>query len=64
MVVGLRVHPFIITLGTMWILRGIAFVASSAESILLPAALTRVAKASLGLGAVAVSGADARRCSS
>ena len=40
MVVGLRVHPFIITLGTMWILRGIAFVASKAESILVPAALT------------------------
>ena len=36
MVVGLRVHPFIITLGTMWILRGVAFVASNAESILLP----------------------------
>jgi ribose transport system permease protein len=49
MVVGLRVHPFIITLGTMWILRGIAFVISGAESILLPAPLTRVAKASLGL---------------
>jgi len=51
MVVGLRVHPFIITLGTMWILRGIAFVTSKAESILLPESLTRVAKASLGLGA-------------
>jgi ribose transport system permease protein len=49
MVVGLRVHPFIITLGTMWILRGIAFVVSGAESILLPADLTRLAKASLGL---------------
>jgi ribose transport system permease protein len=49
MVVGLRVHPFIITLGTMWILRGIAFVVSGAESILLPAPLTRLAKASLGL---------------
>jgi ribose transport system permease protein len=49
MVVGLRVHPFIITLGTMWILRGVAFVASHAESILLPPVLTRVAKASLGL---------------
>ena len=36
LVVGLGVHPFIITLGTMWILRGIAFVASNAESILLP----------------------------
>jgi ribose/xylose/arabinose/galactoside ABC-type transport system permease subunit len=50
LVVGLGVHPFIITLGTMWILRGIAFVASRAESILLPSALTHVAKASLGLG--------------
>ena len=50
MVVGLGVHPFIITLGTMWILRGIAFVVSRAESILLPEPLTRVAKASLGLG--------------
>ena len=49
MVVGLRVHPFIITLGTMWILRGIAFVISGAESILLPPPLTRLAKASLGL---------------
>lgn len=51
MVVGLGVHSFIITLGTMWILRGLAFVASHAESILVPAALTSVAKASLGLGA-------------
>lgn len=50
LVVGLRVHPFIITLGTMWILRGIAFVASRAESILVPEPLTRVAKAPLGLG--------------
>ncbi len=48
LVVGLGVHPFIITLGTMWIVRGIAFVTSNAESILLPNALTRVAKASLG----------------
>jgi ribose transport system permease protein len=49
MVVGLRVHPFVITLGTMWILRGVAFVSSHAESILVPAALTRVAKSPLGL---------------
>jgi ribose transport system permease protein len=49
MVVGLKVHPFIITLGTMWILRGIAFVASQAESIGLPPALTAIAKAPLGL---------------
>jgi len=51
MVVGLRVHPFIITLGSMWILRGIAFVSSKAESILLPESLTHFAKAPLGLGA-------------
>jgi ribose transport system permease protein len=49
MVVGLKVHPFIITLGTMWVLRGIAFVTSQAESILVPDALTHAAKASLGL---------------
>jgi ribose transport system permease protein len=49
LVVGLKVHPFIITLGTMWILRGIAFVASNAESILVPSALTNLAKASVGL---------------
>jgi ribose transport system permease protein len=51
MVVGLGVHPFIITLGSMWVLRGIAFVSSRAESILLPEPLTRLAKAPLGLGA-------------
>lgn len=51
MVVGLGVHSFIITLGTMWIFRGIAFVLSHAESILVPTALTDVAKAPLGLGA-------------
>jgi ribose transport system permease protein len=50
LIIGLRVHPFIITLGTMWILRGLAFVASRAESILLPEPLTAVTKASLGLG--------------
>jgi ribose transport system permease protein len=48
-VVGLGVHPFIITLGTMWVLRGIAFVSSNAESIGLPRALTGLAKAPLGL---------------
>jgi ribose/xylose/arabinose/galactoside ABC-type transport system permease subunit len=51
LVVLLRVHPFIITLGSMWILRGIAFVSSKAESILVPESLTTVAKASLGMGA-------------
>jgi ribose transport system permease protein len=50
MVIGLGVHPFIITLGTMWMLRGIAFVISRAESILVPESLTAVAKAPLGLG--------------
>jgi ribose transport system permease protein len=50
LVVGLKVHPFIITLGTMWVLRGIAFVTTRAESILLPPAPTAVVKAHLGLG--------------
>lgn len=50
MVIGLGVHPFIITLGTMWMLRGVAFVISRAESILVPGALTSVAKAPLALG--------------
>jgi ribose transport system permease protein len=49
MVVGLRVHPFIITLGTMWIFRGVAFVVSRAESILVPPSITTAVKASLGL---------------
>src|SRR5690349_17816817 len=49
LVVGLRVHPFIITLGTMWMLRGVAFVATKAESILVPQSLTAFAKAPLGL---------------
>jgi ribose/xylose/arabinose/galactoside ABC-type transport system permease subunit len=49
MIVELDVHPFIITLGTMWVLRGIAFVVSRAESILVPPVLTTVAKSSLGL---------------
>lgn len=47
---ALGVHPFVVTLGTMWVYRGIAFVASHAESILLPGVLTRFAKSSLGLG--------------
>lgn len=50
MIIGLGVHPFIITLGTMWMLRGLAFVISRAESILVPQSLTAVAKASLGTG--------------
>ncbi len=50
LVVGLGVHPFIVTLGTMWVLRGIAFVASRAESVLVPGVLTDVVKAPLGLG--------------
>lgn len=49
MVVGLRVHPFIVTLGTMWILRGIAFVVSRAESILVPQAVTAAVRSPLGL---------------
>jgi ribose transport system permease protein len=44
MIVALKVHPFIVTLGTMWIYRGIAFVSSRAESILVPSSLTGVVK--------------------
>jgi ribose/xylose/arabinose/galactoside ABC-type transport system permease subunit len=51
MVVGFGVHPFIITLGSMWILRGVAFVTSKAESIPLPESLIHFAKSPLGLGA-------------
>src|SRR5262245_19430059 len=36
MVVGLGVHPFIITLGTMWIFPGIAFLASKVDALLGP----------------------------
>ncbi len=49
LIVSLQVHPFIITLGFMWVLRGIAFVASKAESILVPDVLTKAVKFSLGL---------------
>lgn len=49
MVCRLGVHPFIITLGTMWIFRGIAFVETKAMSILVPDSLTQFAKANLGL---------------
>jgi len=43
MVVGLRVHPFIITLGTMSIFRGIAFVTTRAQAVTdYPLALAHV----------------------
>ncbi len=48
LIVKLKVHPFIITLGTMWIYRGITFVSSKAESILVPNAITSIIKANLG----------------
>ena len=51
MVAKLNVHPFIITLGTMWIYRGIAFVSSKAESLLVPPGLTEFAKNTLGMKA-------------
>lgn len=49
LVARLRVHPFIITLGTMWVFRGVAFVASKGLSINFPEGLTGVLKATLGL---------------
>jgi ribose/xylose/arabinose/galactoside ABC-type transport system permease subunit len=49
MITWLGVHPFIITLGTMWVFRGVAFVSSRGESILLPTSLTSFAKSNVGL---------------
>lgn len=49
--VGLGVHPFIISMGTMLIFRTAAFVPSKAESIPLPDALVGGIKATLGLRA-------------
>ena len=49
MVAKLGVHPFIITLGTMWIYRGLAFVTSKAESISVATTITDFTKANLGL---------------
>ena len=50
MVIGLKVHPFVITIGTLWIFRGLAFVLSKGNSILIPNPLTDFAKARMGLG--------------
>jgi len=49
MVSTLGVHPFVITLGTMWVFRGLSSTTSKAESILVPTSLTDASKASLGL---------------
>ena len=49
MVAKLGVHPFIITLGTMWVFRGISFVTTNAASITVPTSLTDFAKMNLGL---------------
>ena len=40
LVVYLRVHPFIITLGPMWILRGFAFVRTKAVCLMVPPSWT------------------------
>ncbi len=49
LIARLGVHPFIITLGTMWVYRGIAFVTTKAQSILAPEQLTQFTKSNLGL---------------
>lgn len=51
LVARLKVHPFIITLGTMWVFRGLSFVISGGLSITFPEGLTGVLKATLGLEA-------------
>jgi ribose/xylose/arabinose/galactoside ABC-type transport system permease subunit len=50
MVSALKVHPFIITLGTMWVFRGVSFVVSKAQSIPFQDAAIDVVKSTLGLG--------------
>lgn len=50
LICGLGVHPFIITLGTMLLFRGVAFVMTEAQSILLPQSFTDLAKYTFGLG--------------
>jgi len=51
LIVGLRMHPFIITLGTMAIFRGIALVASGGQSIGdFPPALQKIVKFEVGDG--------------
>lgn len=55
MVVGFRVHPFIITLGTMAIFRGIVFVLSEGQSISgFPDALQGFLKAEVRIGGTGV----------
>lgn len=49
MVCRLGIHPFIITLGTMWVFRGIAFVETHGMSVLVPDPLTHFVKSNLGL---------------
>lgn len=49
MVSLLKVHPFIITLGTMWIFRGISFVVSKAISVPFADGSIGAVKANLGL---------------
>lgn len=48
-VVLLDVHPFVITLGTLWIVRGIAFILTKAQSILIPTAVMNFVQNPLGL---------------
>src|SRR5262249_23771893 len=51
MIVALRVHPFIITLGTMAIFRGIAFVLTKGQSITgFPQALRNMVRVETGNG--------------
>jgi ribose transport system permease protein len=49
LVVSLGVHPFVVTVGTMWVYRGIAFVTSKAQSINMPEGLTEITKSTIGL---------------
>jgi len=49
LIVRLKVHPFIITLGAMMIFRGIAFLLTKGNSILVPRTGTDLIKVALGM---------------
>lgn len=48
-VIILDVHPFVITLGTLWILRGLAFIVTRAQSIGMPVQVINFSQQSFGL---------------
>lgn len=50
LVVGLKVHPFLVTLATLWIFRGTAYALTEGSTITVPGVLMDAAKASVTIG--------------